>query len=684
MKQSNKEIRKSILQRQYTGQFQGISTILYNITLKSRNGVRKNIETKFNDLYSLLYKKELLIQALGNIEKNKGRLTKGVDNSTIDGTSLERINKIAKQIKEGTYKFKPVLRIEVPKPKLLKPGEPPKMRPLGLPTFEDKLVQEALRIILESIYEPIFEKYNCNYGFREKKNTHQAILKIKYYGTGSNLAIEGDIKGAYDNVNHKKLMEILGRIILDKKFLNFIYQGLKAGIMDQGTFSDPITGVPQGGIVSPLLFNIYMHDFDTYIYTELQEFINQYNTENQRNYKPRSKSYDKTHTTLARAKQKLKNLKVKFNKPYVELDENQKAMIIEIKNKIKLLDNLRFKLPSIRKSRKQVKLVYIRYADDFILLLNCTKSLASEIKLKMENWLKDNLYLELSKEKTLITNLELHGAKFLGISVKTYKQRKIQINKLGSYTKKAGWNMIIDIDQDRIMDRLKLNKFINRADRPIAKNPWSVLQPQEIITRYNYLLRGIANYYFPILDRLSHLNRIFYIYKFSCMGTLAKKFKSKITKIRKKYGDPVSIKVKEIQTKNNKTQELEKTYTLLTYKQLKEDLEYTKFDFKDYKLKHENSILNPGTDIFRPMQTINWRTYKNLENVCAICGSQTNVEQHHIKHIRKGKVTGFSQVMKQLNRKMIPLCRTHHQEVEKGKYDGINLSELIDIERLLL
>ena len=113
---------------------------------------------------------------------------------------------------------------------------------------------------------------------------------------------------------------------------------------------------------------------------------------------------------------------------------------------------------------------------------------------------------------------------------------------------------------------------------------------------------------------------------------------------------------------------------------LKNELKYKKFDFKTYK---ENSIKNVETDVFRPMKTINWRTYKNLENVCIICGTDINVEQHHIRHIRKGKVTGFSQVMNQLNRKMVPLCRTHHNEVEHGKYDGVKLEELFDIQRLL-
>ena len=256
----------------------------------------------------------------------------------------------------------------------------------------------------------------------------------------------------------------------------------------------------------------------------------------------------------------------------------------------------------------------------------------------------------------------------------------MSISGKGTYEKRAGWNMIIDIDQDRILDRLKLYKYTNMVSKPIAKAPWTVLQPQEIITRFNYLISGTANYYFPVLDRLSHLNRIFYIYKFSCLGTFAKKYKSKITKITKKYGDPLSINVSETITKKDKISTIEKRYTLLNYAYMKEKLEYKKFYFKTYR---ESSIPGANSDIFMPLRTINWRTYKNLENVCVICGTDQNVEQHHVRHIRKGKVTGFAQVMNQLNRRMVPLCKTHHWEVEKGKYYGIKLEELIDVQRLL-
>ena len=180
-----------------------------------------------------------------------------------------------------------------------------------------------------------------------------------------------------------------------------------------------------------------------------------------------------------------------------------------------------------------------------------------------------------------------------------------------------------------MLEKLQLRGFCNNKFKPIAKSPYTVLRPEEIINRYNYIIRGICNYYFPCLDRLSVLNRIIYILKFSCLSTFAKKYKSKITKITKKYGDPLKITIDEkITLKPNKIRKEEevhtksKEFTLLNYKTLKEDLKYSKFTWTAPK----KDIPTVTSDIFQPMRSINWRTYKNLTNICCICGTSENVE----------------------------------------------------------
>lgn len=680
------EIRE-LLKKQYTEKFIPISNILNGINKRS---LLKEIQPKdkesrkFDHLYNLLSNEALLVQSYGNIKTNKGSMTPGITNETIDEMSINKIKELSLEIKRNEFKFKPVKRIYIPKEKRYQPGEERKMRPLGIPTFKDRLVQEAIRMILETIYEPIFEHYNQNYGFRPKKSPHNAILKIKREGTGLMYAIEGDIKGAYDNVDHKILINILKKRISDNRFLKLIYQGCKAGLLDHGHRVDTLLGVPQGGLASPIIFNIYMHEFDEYIRIELQEYINQMNITQNRTLKPRNKNYDSLSTKIIRLRNKYKEFK--SYKKWIELSKEEQDICLKFRKELKELSIQRIKLPSLIQSKREIKIKYIRYADDWIILTNSKQKIAHEIKNKIEKWLLENLKLELSKEKTKITNLKQKEAKFLGCSIRTYRTRRLTKNiKTGELQKLAGWNIIIDIDLKRILDRLYIRKFIDKKNKPIAKRPWAVLSEIEIVNRYNYIMRGLANYYFPIVDRLSHLNYIInYLLTYSCKGTFAKKFKSKITKINERFGNPIKITIREVErfkkgphTDQPKT--TERSITLLNYAKLKEDKDYTKYNWK-----YPNRIKEVNSDIFSPMESINWRSFRNLDSICAICGTTKDIQMHHIKHIKVGKVSGFTQVLKQLNRTMIPLCRTHHWEVHSGKYDNISLSELYGIERFLL
>jgi retron-type reverse transcriptase len=242
-------------------------------SLASLNELTK--ENKFKKLYSLISNKYFLIQALGNISSNKGSLTPGINAETIDGMSLNRIEILSEKLKTGKFKFQPYRRKFVPKP--TKKGEPIKYRPLGIPNFEDRIVQSAIQMILEAIYEPIFENTNLNFGFRPGKSPHNAIQRLKITGTGCDFAIEGDIKGAFDYVDPSTMIKILEKRIDDKKFIDLIKQGFKCGLMDQGIYKDTLLGTPQGGIASPTLFNIYMHEFDLFIKNELNDIIEKKN-----------------------------------------------------------------------------------------------------------------------------------------------------------------------------------------------------------------------------------------------------------------------------------------------------------------------------------------------------------------------------------------------------------------------
>jgi retron-type reverse transcriptase len=254
-------------------------------------------EHKFDDLFRLVCDPNLLTQAMGNLKEKKGALTPGpsIDPTTIDATSLTTIDNLSKSLKDGTFHFKPVRRIFIDKTgknpkidkdiqklykqKLLTPTKIKelKIRPLGIPSFNDKIVQEAIRMILNSIYEPEFEKTNYNFGFRPRIGVHDALRSIQQYSKAMTFAIEADIQGAFDNIDFDTLMTILKKKIKDRKFLKLILYSLKCGINYSEQFEETKIGTTQGSIVSPILYNIYFHEFDNYIKNEFTQIVHQIN-----------------------------------------------------------------------------------------------------------------------------------------------------------------------------------------------------------------------------------------------------------------------------------------------------------------------------------------------------------------------------------------------------------------------
>lgn len=193
-----REIALEVWENYYVGR-----KIIIGIGLRSR----KDIKSQFNDLHSLLSREDFIYQAIINLKNNKGIETPGVDKKTLDSMSSIDVLNLAKRIKRKEFVFKPVKRVMIPKP-----GKKEE-RPLGIPTFEDRIVQEMIRVILEAIYEPIFELINkdSNYGFRPNKSCKLSIDKLYRTAQNTEWCIEGDIKGAYNNVNHNILIKILSK-----------------------------------------------------------------------------------------------------------------------------------------------------------------------------------------------------------------------------------------------------------------------------------------------------------------------------------------------------------------------------------------------------------------------------------------------------------------------------------------
>ena len=185
-------------------------------------------------------------------DKNKAYGVDGVTKAEYEANIEENLKDLMARMKQFSYRPQPVRRTYIPK------DGSDKMRPLGVPAYEDKLVQGAMADILTAIYEPRF--YKCSYGFRENRGCHQALTALdgKLWNWTS-WVVDADIKGFFDNVDHEWLMKFLEHDIEDKNFLRYVKRFLKAGIMEEGKYYDADKGVPQGGLISPVLANVYLH-----------------------------------------------------------------------------------------------------------------------------------------------------------------------------------------------------------------------------------------------------------------------------------------------------------------------------------------------------------------------------------------------------------------------------------------
>ncbi|WP_260870076.1 reverse transcriptase/maturase family protein, partial [Bacillus nitratireducens] len=299
-------------------------------------------EHKFRRLYRNLYNPEFYFTAYDNLSKNDGALTMGVDKRSIDGFSIEVIEELIEALKQRTYQPFPSKRVYIPK----KNG---KKRPLGIPSFADKLVQEVVRMILEAIYEPTFSI--SSHAYRKGRSCHTALQEIQRTFTGSNWFIEGDIKGFFDNINHHTLIGILRKRIEDEAFIELIWKFLRAGYLEEWKFHNTFSGAPQGGIISPLLSNIYLNELDQYMMNYIQQF-------NQGKKRKNNPEYQRKYTQMRSMIRKYKNALEKEQK------EEAQQHLEQAKALKKELQTIPYSNPMDSTYRR---LTYVRYADDVLI-----------------------------------------------------------------------------------------------------------------------------------------------------------------------------------------------------------------------------------------------------------------------------------------------------------------------------
>lgn len=385
------------------------------------------------------------------------------------------------------------------------------MRPLGIPTFTDKLVQEVLRMILEAVYEPIF--FDCSHGFRPNRSCHTAFKQISREFNGSKWFIEGDIKGCFDNINHRVLCSVINGKIKDARLIGLINKFLKAGYLENWKYHKTYSGTPQGGIISPILANIYLNELDRFVMKIKGEFD-----------KKADRKYTPEYAHLA---YRVNLLRKKVGNSEGEMRE---AYLEELKEtRTKMLNT-----PS--KSQTDKKLSYVRYADDFLIAVNGSREDCEAIKAKLGEFISKYLNMVLSDEKTLITHSS-EKARFLGYDVSIRRNWKLKPSK--GYTQRTLSHKVeLTIPFDDKINKFLLNKGAvrvkNGAFFPVHRPEYIRMTDLEIVTAYNAEVRGICNYY-SLASNYNKLGYFTYLMEYSCLKTLACKYKCSISKVIEKY-----------------------------------------------------------------------------------------------------------------------------------------------------
>lgn len=588
---------------------------------------------KFKNLYRNLYNPHFFLKAYGKIAHNPGNMTPGSDDKTIDGMSLERIEKIINSLRDESYKPNPAKRKYINKK-----NDPTKKRPLGIPSFDDKLVQEVCRMILESIFEPAYK--DTSHGFRPNRSCHTAIEHIDKNFNGSKWFIEGDIKGFFDNIDHHILVNLIRKRVEDEKFIRLIWKFLKAGYLEDWIYHKTYSGTPQGGIISPILANVYLNELDRYI----EEYQTCFNKGKRRKA---SREYNRLtsekRTRIARLK--------RINDKDSDLRKNQIKLIKET------TQNLR-KVPSQESfDENYKKIVYVRYADDFLIGVIGSKKDAIQIKTDIKNFLEEKLRLELSEQKTLITHAS-KDAKFLGFGIRVRNQNEsITTNAKGIKKRSSNGRMNISVPSGVIRDKLLELKAIkinpDGAYNSIHRKRLLSLTPLEIINIYNAEIRGLYNYYKYATNVSSHLHNFHHMMEYSLYKTLGAKFKKSIKKIIERFSVNGRFGI-EYNTKEGKRIAflIEKSYP-----------------FDKQSVRKKTDIDNyPNTFTFTARTSLEERL---MAGECEWCGaSNVPLEIHHVRKLKdlKGKKKWEINMIAR-RRKTLALCIPCHVNLHAGRLD---------------
>lgn len=582
----------------------------------------------FKNIRPIIADPEFLMYAYSLIKSKPGNMTPGVDQITLDGIDLDFFKTLGRDIGSGGFKFKPARRIDIPKPK----GG---TRPLSVASPRDKIVQSAMKIILEAVFEPHFS--DASHGFRPGRGTHTAIYQTRGLFTEVNWFIEADISKCFDTLPQDLMINEVRKRINDQTFIDLIYKSFKAGYIDASkAFKIPKVGSPQGSIISPVLCNILMNLLDEW----LTEYSRNFNTGIRRKANP-------AYTKLVRNMKNKRPSDRKSTRTFIH------------QNRIR---------PLIANDPNFKRMKFVRYADDFIIGVSGSIKDCTEIRNDLANFLKDKLGLDLSLSKTLITPATRKKAHFLGFDIYITPYNKRQL--VWSRRKDGAARLTAQTSRPQILApirkivaKLESKGYCKHGQKgtPTRVGRLIHLSLPMIIDHHKAIGRGLLNYY-SCADNFTRLKaRISYILKYSCALTFASKLKLRtIKKVFSKFG--YNLEVTEVIKGESKV--------------------VARFEDKELtKIKSGFRLDQVGYD---PLSMIDLaakafpRSRKLFEGECKVCGSKNNLEVHHVKHLRKQNVTSdrpnyMLSLMRQMNRKQVLLCQECHIKIHKGHHEGPGL-----------
>ncbi|WP_369374185.1 reverse transcriptase domain-containing protein [Streptomyces sp. cg36] len=585
---------------------QSAETVLGVLRERGRRGL------SCDELYRQMSNPQLYLLAYGRIYANHGAMTPGVTRETVDGMSQRKIERIIDAIRHERYRFRPVRRVNIPK----KNG---KTRPLGLPTWSDKLVGEVVRLLLEAYYEPSFS--NHSHGFRPRKGCHTALREVGHTWTGTSWFVEGDIADCFGSLDHEVLLSTLGEKIHDNRFLRLVRNMLTAGYVEDWRWGATLSGAPQGGVASPILSNIYLHKLDEFVEKVL---IPEYTRGERR---ARNLEYLMVANVLARARRR-----------------GDRAEARRLRQHMHSLPSSDPDDPEYRRLR------YVRYADDHLLGFTGPKAEAEEIKQRLAEFLRDELKLELSQDKTLITHARTQAARFLGYEITTQQNS----NKVTRGRRAVNGQIALRVPLDVI--KAKCSPYLDRG-KP-AKQP-ALLNSDDhaIIATFGTVYRGIVQYYLLAGD-VHRLHRLRWVMETSMLKTLAGKHRSTVSKMAAKYkttfetpnGPRVAFEAR-IERKNRKPLVARFGGIPLQRQRTAEvvDREPVRVDYPQKEL-----------------------VARLLADTCEICGSRGNVQVHHVRALADLAHAGWqpsdwARVMLHRRRKTVVACDTCHDRIHSER-----------------